>query len=97
MAAESTSLCVGSSASDLTTDESHSDGPPLQKKRKTTSGGKFKHSWNLPKFISSSSKGARYAYCQLCAKHFTVSHGGINDIKRHVEGAVHQQKYRLTG
>ena len=89
MAAESTSSCVESSASDLTTDESRSDGPPLQKKRKT-SGGKFKHSWNLPKFISSSSKGARYAYCQLCAKHFTVSHGGINDIKRHVEGAVHQ-------
>ena len=23
-----------------------------------------------------------------------MSHGGINDIKRHVEGAVHQQKYK---
>ena len=93
--AESTSSCgVGSSTSDLTTDESRSDGPPPQKKRKSVSGVKFKPSWILPKFVSSSTKGARYAYCQLCAKHFTVSHGGINYIKRHVEGAVHQQKYK---
>lgn len=33
-------------------------------------------------------------YCQLCGKHFTVSHGGMNDVKCHVEGAVHQQKYK---
>ena len=28
------------------------------------------------------------------SKHFTVSHGGINDIKCHVDGAVHQHKYK---
>ena len=44
--------------------------------------------------ISSSSKGSRFASCKLCSSTFSVSHGGINDIKRHVDGLKHQQKLK---
>ena len=29
-------------------------------------------------------------YCKLCSCHFTVSHGGIHDIKRHVDCQKHK-------
>ena len=25
------------------------------------------------------------AYCKVCSKHFSVSHGGIDDVRRHGE------------
>ena len=53
-----------------------------QLKRKKTAGGKFKHNWTLPTHISSSSKGSRFAYCELCAKHLTVFHGGMNESRK---------------
>ena len=68
--------------------------PPARKKKRPQSAGKFKYNWSLPSHICSSSKGSRFAYCKLCAKHFTVSHGGYNDVQRHVNGAVHQRKIR---
>ena len=75
----------------------------LATKRKRTSpiesgksAGRFKHNWSLPRHIASSSKGCRFAYCRLCDKHSTVSHGGFNDAKRHVNGAVHQRRIRST-
>ena len=63
--------------------------PPLRKKGKSTAGtGKFKSSWRLPPHITASSKGSRFAYCKVCASNFCISHGGLNDIKRHVGGNV---------
>ena len=58
------------------------------------SAGRFKHNWSLPRHIASGSKGCRFAYCRLCDKHFTVSHGGFNDVKRHVNGTVHKRRIR---
>jgi hypothetical protein len=57
---------------------------------------KFKRSWSLSPHISSwtSLKGNMYAYCQLRMSHFTVSHGGLNDVKRHVSESVHQQRLK---
>ena len=61
--------------------------PPLRKKGKSTAGtGKFKSSWRLPPHITASSKGSRFAYCKVSASNFFISHGGLNDIKRHVGG-----------
>ena len=75
-----------------------SECPPAKKKAKTvtqsSSHAKFKPSWKLPLYITSSSKGNKYAYCKLCSSHFTVSHGGFNDLKRHVDGAGHQQRLK---
>ena len=70
---------------------SDSDNPPVLKRLKT-SNCKFKRSWTLPQHISSSSKGDTFAYCRLCSSHFSVAHGGFNDVKRHVSGTVHQQR-----
>ncbi len=54
---------------------------------------KFKSNWTLPKFITASNKGSRYVYCKLCSSHFGVAHGGINDVKRHIKGSKHEEKY----
>ena len=56
------------------------DCPPVEKKKE-------QRKWNsnitgpcLPIFFSSS-KGIRFAHCEFCTNHLTVSHGGMNDIK----------------
>ena len=87
--------CASSDSSVLDTDDSTdtSLSEPAKKKRKECTG-KFKTSWTLPKYIFSSSKGSRFASCKLCSSPFSVSHGGINDIKRHVDGLKHQQKLK---
>lgn len=77
-------------------DSDCSDNPPIQKRLKTSgtkkvSTCKFKRGWTLPQHISSSSKGD---YCRLCSSHFSVAHGGFNDVKRHVSGTVHQQRLK---
>ena len=66
---------------------------PKKSKRSKVSG-KFKYTWKLPKFITYSNKGNTFVHCKLCTSHFSVSHGGINDVKRHVEGAKHTRRYQ---
>ena len=36
-----------------------------------------------------SDRGKQQAYCKVCSKHFSVSHGGIDDVRRHGEGKKH--------
>ena len=55
--------------------------------------GKFKTSWKLPPYVTQSTRGDKYAYCKLCSSHFSVSHGGYNDVTRH-GGATHQQRFK---
>ena len=52
--------------------------------------GKFRTSWKLPEHITASKRGKTYPYCKLCVSDFNIVHGGMNDIKRHVEGPKHQ-------
>lgn len=74
--------------------EADGDGGPGPAKRSCQAGGgHFKPSWKLLNGITSSTKGSKYAYCKLCFKHFGVTHGGFNDITRHVKGASHQQQF----
>ena len=54
--------------------------------------GRFKHSWKLPPYITASKRVTKYAYCKLCSSNFDLSHGGFNDIKRHVEGVRHADR-----
>ena len=49
-------------------------------KRKCLSGGRFRPSWKLPDGIVASSKGDRYTYCKLYMSHFSLLHGGLNDV-----------------
>ncbi len=89
----STSYTVSTSQRELTsTDEE----PPSMKKKFNSSRvgvGKFK-SWQLPPHIKPSSKGHKYAFCTLCNSHFGVSHGGFNDVTRHVNGSGHMQRLK---
>ena len=66
--------------------------PP--KKLKINPTGRFKSSWQLPPHIAKSAKGDSFAYCSLCRSDFSVSHGGLNDVKRHVQGAVHKKRLK---
>ena len=69
--------------------------PARLKKRRTVGGsGKFKCSWNLPPHIVRSRKGQQFAKCTLCRSDFSVSHGGFNDVTRHVNGIIHVEKLR---
>ena len=69
---------------------------PMRKKRKIAigSGGKFMASWKLPRFITPSTKGDKFVHCKLYRSHFSVAHGGFNDVTRHVEVLTHQQRLK---
>ena len=53
--------------------------------------GKFITLWKLPEHVTESKRGNTYAYSKLCA---SDSHGDLNDIKRHADGAKHQSKLK---
>ena len=55
--------------------------PPSKRKP-----ARFLSSWTLPPGITASSKGATFAYCKFCKDNFSVTHGGCNDVKCHVQG-----------
>ena len=40
-----------------------------------------------------SDRGKQQAYCKVCSKHFSVSHGGIADALRHGEGKKHLELF----
>ena len=104
---ESISSSQGDTTTDTTTDTSSScyDSRMLpmdstvalstSKRRKHGSGmGRFKLGWNLPPYITSSRKGYKFSLCKLCSSDFSISHGGFNDIKQHVEGLNHQRRLK---
>ena len=98
----SESVSVGSASDSEHEDESTSYArpsssigqirPPPRKKCKSMGTGKFRSSWRLPPHITASSKGSRFAFCKVCTSNFCISHGGLNDIKRHVVGPIHKRK-----
>ena len=46
---------------------------------------KFNNRWKQDyPFIKSSCEGADYAFCKPCGTDFAISHGGINDLKKHI-------------
>ena len=40
-----------------------------------------------------SDRGKQLAYCKVCSKHFSASHGGIDDVRRHGEGKKHLELF----
>ena len=63
--------------------------PPAKRKP-----ARFFSSWTLPPGITASSKGPSFAYCEFCKDNFSVTHGGCNDVKRHVQGKGHEKRYK---
>ena len=74
------------------TAESNASSIPAGHKPGRGGTGRFKHSWKLPPYITASKRGLKYAYCKLCSSNFDISHGGFNDIKRHIEGLRHTDR-----
>ena len=66
----------------------------LEKRPAKRKACRFLSTWTLPPWIAASSKGLSCAYCKLCKEDFTVTHGGFNDVKRHVAGKGHQKHYK---
>ena len=40
-----------------------------------------------------SDRGKQQAYCKVCSKYFSVSHGVIDDVRRHGEGKKHLELF----
>ena len=76
------------------TESTSSGGLPTRKKRKTKVVQEAEASWKLPQFITASTKGDRFVHCKLCRSHFSVAHGGFNDVTRHVQGFTHFQRLK---
>ena len=74
------------------TDESEveivEEQPKAKKKRYSQKYRPEYHSKN--KHIVSSSKGACYAYCTACRFDFSIAHGGLRDVTKHLERASHK-------
>ena len=93
-AAEGSSL-IGEDSS------SYQSGPSSKRTKVTVSSGsqrkptgRFRTWWKLPEHIILSKRGNTFAYCKLCVSDFSIAHGGLNDKKRHVEGAKHKSKLK---
>ena len=63
--------------------------PPAKRKL-----ARFLSSWTLPPGITASSKGPSFAYCKFCKDNFSVTNGGCNDVKHHVQGKGHEKRYK---
>ena len=64
--------------------------PPSKKKRLPC---RFLEKWqNDLKFsgwLTKSNTGDSHAYCKLCNKDFRIDHGGLNDVNKHTNTAMH--------
>ena len=68
-----------------------SPGISLAKKRiRYRSGSNFNAEYTRTfDWVMASDRGKQQAYCKVCSKHFSVSHGGIDYVRRHGEGKKH--------
>ena len=60
--------------------------PPLRQNRPRHS--KWQATWTKYR-LKSSEKGTTYAYCTVCSSDFSVSGGGVHDVKRHCKSVKH--------
>ena len=62
--------------------------PPLRQKRPRHTRSKWQATWAKYR-LKSSKKGTTYAYCTVCSSDFSVSGGGVHDVKRHCKSVKH--------
>ena len=67
---------------------------PAKKRIRYRSGSNFNAEFTRTfDWVMASDRGKQQAYCKVCSKHFSVSHGGIDDVRRHGEGKKHLELY----
>ncbi len=74
--------------------ESEFEEIPPAKKAHVTQRFKSDYSVRFP-VITKSNVSEGHAYCNMCMCDFSVSHGGIVDVKKHVNTAKHTSKSSL--
>ena len=88
--------------------DSHSDGPDSsahghstaiisQRKRPRRAihtRSKWQASWSKY-HLKASKKGATFAYCTVCSTDFSVSGGGVHDVKRHCRTLKHTRLMQI--
>ena len=68
-------------------------GPSTPSSKKKKHYCKFLEDWTkLYDWVQPTSFGNDMAFCKLCSTNFSVSHGGVYDIKRHADGDSHKKK-----
>ena len=90
-------ITLMSSQSDNDNDAVSSQTPPPQKKVKRLQ--KYRHEWEEAYPWLSSVRGEApgdlyKANCNACRRIFSVSHGGLSDIKQHASGEQHSRNVR---
>ena len=70
---------------------------PLTKKAKTTlkHDCKYQQEWQSHGIIASP-RGPNYARCKSCSVDINISHGGLNDVKKHLATNKHQELSKAT-
>ena len=62
---------------------------PPEKKRY---GCSFKDKWAIERaWVSKSDKGTAFCFCKCCQRHFSISHAGINNVKKHENTDLHKR------
>lgn len=71
-------------------------GSPDKRQSKIRYACKFNADWtrNFPCIVKD--KLDSHAFCRLCSSSFSISHGGINDVRRHIATTQHSNKERDT-
>ena len=66
--------------------ESSPGNSPAKKRIRYRSGSNFNAEYTRTfDWVMASDRGKQQAYRKVCSKHFSVSHGGIDDVCRHGE------------
>jgi len=72
-------------------------GPSTPSSKKKKHYCKFLEDWTkLYDWVQPTSLGNDMAFCKLCSTNFSVSHGGVYDIKRHADGDSHKKAVAST-
>lgn len=69
------------------------DNPPPQKKSKRLQ--KYRREWEKDNpWLECTSGDVYKASCKACHRSFSVSHGGMSDVKQHASGAQHCKNFK---
>lgn len=67
-------------------------GPTIPEAKKKKYSCKFQHEWKkVHSWIQPSSIATDMCFCTLCGTNFSVSSGGLYDVRRHSESALHKK------
>ena len=67
---------------------------PAKRRIRYRSGSNFNAEYTRTfDWVMASDRGKQQAYFKVCSKHFSISHGGIDNVRRHGEGKKHLELF----